>query len=91
VPPPSVRADLEFCERDLGGSSTSTSATRYRQVSGGSGFGCLPYEQHFGLAGDASVDSLEIRWPAGTIQHFSALPANARITITEGNDFPERR
>jgi hypothetical protein len=69
----------------------SSTATQYRQISGGSGFGCLPYEQHFGLAGDASVDSLEVRWPAGTIQRFSALPANARITITEGNDFPERR
>jgi hypothetical protein len=69
----------------------SQTTTQYRQVSGGSGFGCLPYEQHFGLAGDTVVDSLEVRWPSGTIQTFSNLQANHRFTITEGNESPERR
>jgi hypothetical protein len=59
---------------------------QHREVSGGSNFGCLPFEQHFGLAHIEIVDSLEVRWPSGQRQLFANLPANTTIQITEGVD-----
>ena len=59
--------------------------TQYRQVSGGSGFGCLPFEQHFGLSNIRRVDSLEIIWPSGLKQRVEDLPINNTIQIVEGN------
>src|SRR5262249_42005230 len=56
---------------------------QYREVSGGSNFGCLPFEQHFGLADIEAVDSLEIRWPSGLRQRFENLPVNTSIQFTE--------
>jgi tetratricopeptide (TPR) repeat protein len=55
-----------------------------RAVDGGSGFGCLPFEQHFGLAQIQQVNSLEIRWPSGLTQQLSSLPVNKTIRIVEG-------
>jgi tetratricopeptide (TPR) repeat protein len=63
---------------DAGGRS------QYRHVSGGAGFGCLPYEQHFGLGRIETVDSLEIVWPSGVKQRIHNLPSNTTIRITEG-------
>jgi tetratricopeptide (TPR) repeat protein len=60
--------------------------SQHRLVSGGSGFGYLPYEQHFGLGGLEQVDSLEIRWPSGLKQRLENLPFNATILIIEGRD-----
>ncbi|HVY94059.1 MAG TPA: FG-GAP-like repeat-containing protein [Bryobacteraceae bacterium] len=57
-----------------------------REVTGGSNFGCLPFEQHFGLAKLEKVDSLEIRWPSGLRQRFTDLPINTSIVFTEGQD-----
>jgi len=59
---------------------------QYREISGGSNFGCLPFEQHFGLEDTAAVDSLEIRWPSGLVQRFESLPINTSIQFTEGQD-----
>lgn len=59
---------------------------QYREVGGGSNFGCLPHEQHFGLADVSTVDSLDIRWPSGIRQRFEGLPINITIQITEGAD-----
>jgi hypothetical protein len=39
---------------------------------------------HFGLDKRAKVDSLEVRWPNGTVQAFADLRANAFVTLTEG-------
>ena len=55
-----------------------------REVSGGTNFGCLPLEQHFGLAELTQVDSLEVRWPSGLVQHFANPPVNDTIQIVEG-------
>jgi hypothetical protein len=63
---------------DAGGRS------RHSLVSGGSGFGCLPYEQHFGLGTCVAVDALEIWWPGGARQHLEHLPVNTTIRIIEG-------
>jgi tetratricopeptide (TPR) repeat protein len=57
---------------------------QYREINGGSNFGCLPLEQHFGLAEIERVDSLEIRWPSGLVQRFTDLPVNDTIRFTEG-------
>ena len=69
---------------------------QHRLVSGGSGFGYLPYEQHFGLADWTKVDGLEIWWPSGLKQRLVNLPCNDTIRITEGQDgwervYPKRR
>jgi len=53
-------------------------------VSGGSGFGCLPYEQHLGLGTLTEVDSLQVRWPNGRQQQWSNIPINTTIRVTEG-------
>jgi len=57
---------------------------QYREVSGGSNFGCLPFEQHFGLAAIEKIDALQIRWPSGLIQRFTDLPVNTTLRFTEG-------
>jgi len=59
---------------------------QHRLVSGGSGFGCLPYEQHFGLATLTQIDALEIRWPSGHVQRLARLPINHTLRIFEGQE-----
>jgi hypothetical protein len=58
--------------------------SQYREVSGGSSFGWLPLEQHFGLGNLMAVEWLEIRWPSGLRQRLENLPINRTIRITEG-------
>ena len=40
---------------------------------------------HFGLGMRTKVDSLEVRWPNGTVQRFGEVPANAFVKIVEGS------
>ena len=58
--------------------------SRHQLVSGGTGFGCLPYEQHFGLGKLDKVDGLEIWWPSGLKQNIQNPPVNSTIRIVEG-------
>ena len=44
---------------------------------------------HFGLGMRTAVDSVEVRWPNGTVQRFGEVSANAFIKIVEGS--PEVR
>ncbi|MEM7587210.1 MAG: CRTAC1 family protein, partial [Acidobacteriota bacterium] len=60
--------------------------SQHRLVSGGSYFGCLPLEQHFGLGTTTSVEAVEISWPSGARQRIEKLPANTTLVITEGQD-----
>jgi hypothetical protein len=60
--------------------------TQYREVTGGTNFGCLPLEQHFGLGTLGAAETLEIRWPSGLKQRFTDLPLNKTIEVTEGLD-----
>jgi hypothetical protein len=56
----------------------------YREVKGSEGFGATcPYRQHFGLGGNAKVDSLEIRWPSGVKQSLTHFDANQVLKLTE--------
>jgi len=57
-----------------------------REVTGGTSFGWLPAEQHFGLAKTEKIDALEIRWPSGLRQRVVNPPVNTSIRITEGKD-----
>ncbi len=59
---------------------------QHRVVNGGSNFGCLPPDQHFGLGEMTQAESLEVWWPSGLKQHFEKLPVNRRIWITENQD-----
>ena len=73
--------------RDAIGARIALSAsgrTQHRLVSGGSNFGCLPFEQHFGLAKTEVVDQVRIRWPSGLEQVIESTPVNATISLTEG-------
>jgi hypothetical protein len=55
-----------------------------REVTNGSSFGCLPLEQHFGLAKATQVDAIEIRWPGGLVQRVENPPVNETIRVIEG-------
>jgi len=59
---------------------------QHREVSGGSNFGCLPFEQHFGLGTSQTADALQIRWPSGLVQTFKNLPINDTLHFTEGQE-----
>ena len=57
---------------------------QHRVLNGGSNFGCLPPQQHFGLGTLESVESLEVWWPSGLKERFEALQVNTRVKIVEG-------
>jgi len=40
--------------------------------------------QHVGLNDAALLDSVEVRWPSGLVQHFVALPADRFYRLVEG-------
>ena len=45
---------------------------------------------HFGLGERAKVDSIEIRWPSGTVTKLADVPADQIITVEEGKGRVER-
>ena len=58
-----------------------------RQVELGSGFLAQSAPTlHFGLGGCSRVDSVEVRWPSGREQTWRDMPADHRVTLTEGSD-----
>jgi tetratricopeptide (TPR) repeat protein len=57
-----------------------------REVSGGTNFGCLPAEQHFGLGTRTEIGALEIRWPSGLNQIVERPPINSTIRVVEAKD-----
>lgn len=59
---------------------------QHRLVSGGSGFGSMPFDQHFGVGASTSIEALEIDWPSRRRQRIEAVPVNTAIVITEGVD-----
>jgi hypothetical protein len=61
-----------------------------REVGGGTNFGCLPAEQHFGLGDCDEILAIEIRWPSGFRQRVEAPPVNSTIRIVEGREGFER-
>src|SRR5262249_5126076 len=57
---------------------------QHRVINGGSNFGCLPPDQHFGLGSLTLAESLEVWWPSGLRQRFENIPGNRKIWIKEG-------
>lgn len=63
-----------------GGASRQT-----KFVSAGSGFASQhTKELFFGVGESSGPISVSVRWPTGAIEHFSNLPVNHRVEITEG-------
>ncbi len=40
---------------------------------------------HFGLGSATKVDSVEVRWPSGLVEHYDNLPLDAIDTLKEGS------
>jgi enediyne biosynthesis protein E4 len=59
--------------------------TSYDQSKGGMSY-CSAQDPriYFGLGAHDRIDSLEIRWPSGSTETFTNLPADQILTITEG-------
>ena len=47
--------------------------------------------QHFGLAANTKIDSVEIRWPTGNTEKLQDLPADTIYTIVEGSGITSRK
>jgi hypothetical protein len=59
----------------------------YRYVQGPRGhYGATPmYRQHFGLAQQSIIDTIEVRWPNGEVETWSGVNADQIITLTQGD------
>ncbi len=58
--------------------------TQVRQLVPGTGYHASNEPiLHFGLGDADAIDRLTVRWPGGTEQTYTDLPANKRLTITE--------
>ena len=58
---------------------------RYREVSGGCGFGSTNSLQlEIGLGKHKKVDALEIVWPSGQVDTHRNLSVNRKLVVTEG-------
>ena len=64
---------------------TSPSRSQMEEVKAGSSYlSTNDPRLHFGLAGEAVMDKVEIRWPNGTVEILRNVPADAIYTIVEG-------
>jgi enediyne biosynthesis protein E4 len=73
--------------RDAIGARITLRASGHEQSqevrSGGSYISQSDFRLHFGLGEATKVDTLQIRWPSGTIQNLVNIPANQILTIKE--------
>ena len=82
-----VRLKGVTCNRDAIGARLKLTAggrDQHLVINGGSQFGCLPFEQHFGLGSGRTAERLDVWWPGGPRETFERLPVNATVAITEG-------
>jgi hypothetical protein len=64
---------------------TTGATTRVSFVNGGNGFASQSTRRiHFGLAGQDSMDRVEVAWPSGTKQSFLSVAADKIYRIEEG-------
>jgi len=60
------------------------------EVQGGSSFlSQSDFRLHFGLAGNAAYDRIEVRWPGGRRETFPGGAANRAVVLKEGTGSPE--
>jgi hypothetical protein len=65
--------------------------TVYRTVGSGGSFGDSPLQQHIGLGKSASIESIEISWPASkTSQKFTNVKPNQFLEIKESAASPTK-
>ncbi len=74
--------------RDAIGARVILRAAGHEQLqevrSGGSYISQSDFRLHFGLGHAKNVDSLQIRWPSGSVETLENVPANQILTIREG-------
>jgi ASPIC and UnbV/FG-GAP-like repeat len=65
--------------------ATAGGRTALRFVDGGNGFAAQSSPRvHFGLGAAARIDRLEVRWPSGLRETFTALPVDRIARLVEG-------
>jgi tetratricopeptide (TPR) repeat protein len=82
-----IRLTGTRCNRDAIGARITVftkNGQQMREVGGGTNFGCLPTEQHFGLGELTEIQSIEIRWPGGDLQYVTDPLINTTIRVWEG-------
>jgi hypothetical protein len=69
---------------------TAGNKTMIREVDGGNGYAGQSMQRvHFGLGSNASVASIQIRWPSGTVQTLTA-PIDKLTTVQESSSTGSR-
>ncbi len=75
--------------RDAVGAAVYVTANGMRQrqdvLSGGSYLSTNDPRPHFGLGQATKVEDIEVRWPSGKIEHFTAPGVDGILTIKEGS------
>ena len=74
--------------RDAVGSTVYLTANGMKQredvISGGSYLSSNDPRPHFGLGQATKVDNIEIHWPSGKVEHFTAPGVDRIVTLAEG-------
>ncbi len=66
---------------------TAGGVTQLREQSGGvHRYGQNQQRLHFGLAGNQTIDKIEIKWPSGVTQEITNVASNQVLKIVETND-----
>lgn len=59
--------------------------TQFNEVRGGASYHSQNHLRvHFGLGQEAKIDSVEIRWPSGTVDRLTGISADRLHTVVEG-------
>jgi hypothetical protein len=70
---------------------TTGSVTQIREVKAGSSYlGQSELRIHAGIGTASRIDRVDVRWPSGSIESLQNVPANERVTITEGKGVTSR-
>ena len=70
---------------------TAGGRTQVREVKSGSSYlGQNDLRAHVGLGEATRVDRIDLRWPSGTTETISGVPANQIVTLTEGKGITGR-
>jgi enediyne biosynthesis protein E4 len=79
---------IELKGKQTIGSRVSVQADGHTQmqpvISGGSFYSQNSFVLHFGLGAVTTVSRIEVVWPNGTREEWKAVPANSRVTLTQG-------
>jgi hypothetical protein len=78
--------------RDAVGTTVYVTTNGMRQrgdvLSGGSYASTNDPRPHFGLGQATKADDIEVHWPSGKVEHFTAPGVNRIVTLTEGTGKP---